>query len=718
MSTPSNALNISSPGIVVFNGTNSFAEITPAASSVLVTSAGSVPSLAQTLPSAVQGNITSVGTIASGSWNGSLISGTYGGTGVNNGASTITIPGNFSLSGGAYSFSGTLSGNTSVTFPTSGTLATSGDIPSLPLSLANGGTAANLTASNGGIFYSTGSAGAILAGTPTANQVLLSGASAAPVWSTATYPATATGTGTILRADGTNWVATTATYPATTTVNQLLYSSATNVVGEITAVIDGVLISDHATGAPSWLANGTAGQVLTANTGAPPSWQSAGGGGITTINGSSGSVTGATITWSPGTTGLTYTGAASTMTVAGTLVLANGGSGASLTASTGGIVYSGASAMAILSGTATANKVLMSGSSAAPVWSTPTFPNASATSGKIIISDGTNWIASTPTYPAAAGTSGNVLTSDGTNWTSSTPATKIGTLNGDSGSATGATVTITTTNSTFQCGSSVKFTGSGSTLALSVQDSGNNIFFGKTVGNTTLTGAGNCVMSGVNGSAAPCLNITSGGDNAGVGVGIYRSLTSGEGNCAFGSSALATITTGIFNLGIGLVAGQAYTSSESHNILLNPYTSAVVGESNVLRIGSGTGTSTCNLNKSFIHGIRGITTVNNDAVAVLIDSAGQLGTVSSSARFKEDIVDMGDRSSDIMKLRPVQFKFKETGREGLGLIAEEVAVDFPYLVANDSEGIPASVKYHELPALLLNEIKKLQARIEALEARG
>ena len=51
------------------------------------------------------------------------------------------------------------------------------------------------------------------------------------------------------------------------------------------------------------------------------------------------------------------------------------------------------------------------------VYSTPTFPNASATSRKIIVSDGTNWLASTETW-ATPGSSGNVLTSDGTNWTS------------------------------------------------------------------------------------------------------------------------------------------------------------------------------------------------------------------------------------------------------------------------------------------------------------
>lgn len=51
-----------------------------------------------------------------------------------------------------------------------------------PLGLTSGGTAASLTASNGGIVYSTASAFAVLAGTVTANQCLLSGASAAPTW--------------------------------------------------------------------------------------------------------------------------------------------------------------------------------------------------------------------------------------------------------------------------------------------------------------------------------------------------------------------------------------------------------------------------------------------------------------------------------------------------------------------------------------------------------
>lgn len=45
-----------------------------------------------------------------------------------------------------------------------------------------------------------------------------------------------------------------------------------------------------------------------------------------------------------------------------------------------------------------------------------------ATSGKILVGDGSNMVLSTPTFPNAAGTSGNVITSDGTNFVSSAPA--------------------------------------------------------------------------------------------------------------------------------------------------------------------------------------------------------------------------------------------------------------------------------------------------------
>jgi hypothetical protein len=118
---------------------------------------------------------------------------------------------------------------------------------------------------------------------------------------------------------------------ASTTINQILYSSATSTIAGLSTANNGVLITSNS-GVPSLLANsGTAGFVLTANSGAPPSWQAGGGGGsglqiihIQTLTSSA--------TYTP-TAGMTY------CTVA--LVGAGGGGGnASWTGGTGQFVLS------------------------------------------------------------------------------------------------------------------------------------------------------------------------------------------------------------------------------------------------------------------------------------------------------------------------------------------------------------------------------------------
>jgi len=104
----------------------------------------------------------------------------------------------------------------------------------------------------------------------------------------------------------------------------------------------------------------------------------------------------------------------------GQLDLSRGGTNANLTASNGGIVWSNASQMQILAGTATANKVLLSGSSTTPAWSTATYPDVAGAAGKIIFSDGTNFILSTPLFPNASATAGKMIISGGVNWIAST----------------------------------------------------------------------------------------------------------------------------------------------------------------------------------------------------------------------------------------------------------------------------------------------------------
>lgn len=286
-----------------------------------------------------QTSITTLGTLTTGTWHAAIISPIYGGTGVNNGSSTLTLGGSLTTSG-AFTSTFTMTAATNVTFPTSGTLATTSQLPtpsamtevsdtnitltlggtpsasllqpvsltmgwSGQLSMARGGSGANLAPSNGGIIYSTAASMAVLGGTATAGQLLQSGAAAAPTWSTTTYP-------------------------SNNAINTLLYASANNTMSALAASPNGVLISNNSS-VPSWLANSaTPGFVLTANAGAPPSWQNiTAEGAITTINGDSGSATPSSgvVTISAAGTGLTTSGSGSTLSLTGTLNVAHGGTG-------------------------------------------------------------------------------------------------------------------------------------------------------------------------------------------------------------------------------------------------------------------------------------------------------------------------------------------------------------------------------------------------------
>ena len=103
---------------------------------------------------------------------------------------------------------------------------------------------------------------------------------------------------------------------------------------------------------------------------------------------------------------------------------------------------------------------------------------------------------------------------------------------------------------------------------------------------------------------------------------------------------------------------------------------------------------------------------------VEVNSLGQLGTTISSRRVKDDIRDMEGASAGLGKLRPVTFRYKAEPATGprpieYGLIAEEVAEIYPELVVRDKDGQPAGVRYHVLPAMLLNELQRQQRVIEA-----
>jgi hypothetical protein len=98
---------------------------------------------------------------------------------------------------------------------------------------------------------------------------------------------------------------------------------------------------------------------------------------------------------------------------------------------------------------------------------------------------------------------------------------------------------------------------------------------------------------------------------------------------------------------------------------------------------------------------------------VFINSAGKLGTATSSIRFKEDLRTLGDLRGTLMALRPVSFYYKPEFDDGsrvkqYGLIAEEVAEVVPELVVRDGKGEAQSVRYHFLAPMLLAEVQRLE----------
>ena len=186
--------------------------------------------------------------------------------------------------------------------------------------------------------------------------------------------------------------------------------------------------------------------------------------------------------------------------------------------------------------------------------------------------------------------------------------------------------------------------------------------------------------------------------------------TTGNFNTASGAHALALNTSGDSNIALGFQAGGQLTTG-SNNIDIGNV--GIAAESRTIRIGTP-GSQT----RTFIGGIRGVTTGHPNAVPVVIDSFGQLGTVSSSERFKKEIEPMGQSSEAILALKPVRFHYKSdaSSTPQFGLIAEEVAQVNPDLVVRDGKGEIYTVRYDAVNAMLLNEFLKEHKRIEEQQA--
>jgi hypothetical protein len=172
-----------------------------------------------------------------------------------------------------------------------------------------------------------------------------------------------------------------------------------------------------------------------------------------------------------------------------------------------------------------------------------------------------------------------------------------------------------------------------------------------------------------------------------------------------------TFTAVASNLALGYGAGSNLTGGSSNIYVGSPGPGVLSAESTTMRLGQSQ-------TRAFIAGIYN-TSLIGGLKPVYINSAGQLGTVASSARYKRDIQSMGAQSEKLQQLRPVTFRYKQDpqGEQQYGLIAEEVAKVYPELVVRGAKGEVESVQYHELIPMLLNEVQRQEQALGGVQAR-
>lgn len=448
--------------------------------------------------------------------------------------------------------------------------------------------------------------------------------------------------------------------------------------GDITVVAHAVIVGEGTTGFSS-VGPGTTGQLLTGVTGSDPVWASPATSSISITGDTGGALTGSSFTFTGGTTGLTFAGSGTTETVGGTLVVSNGGTGRATLTNHGVLVGAGTGAITQLS-VGTTGQVLTGSTGADPVWASPaassisitgdsggaltgssftftggttglTFSGSSSTEtvgGTLVVSNGGTGLSTTTTpygvvcagttstgplqVISSLGTSGQVLTSQGASslphWTTVSGGSGITTINGDTGSVTGSTVTFTAGGGFNNCGATVKFSGSSTTMDFLVTDANNNTFVGGSTGATGNTGGNNTAF----GAGALGIITTAGASNTCIGQAAGAAMTSGTNNVVIGFETDGSIT-GTGNIIIGSQSGTGYTGGENENIIIGYNSSGITGESGVTRIGTPSVTTAVYINGIYegTSSIADQVVVSNSGDKIVSIVAGTTGQVLTSA---------------------------------------------------------------------------------------
>jgi hypothetical protein len=184
----------------------------------------------------------------------------------------------------------------------------------------------------------------------------------------------------------------------------------------------------------------------------------------------------------------------------------------------------------------------------------------------------------------------------------------------------------------------------------------------------------------------------------------YGGITTGEGNVAIGFEA-GYYVTGNYNVFLGYSAGRSETGSHKLYIANTSTPNPLIyGEFNTPLIKFNASVYMPDVYDDLI------TTSYRD---LYIKSDGQLGYISSSKRYKNNIQDM-ENIEWIYDLHPVNFSYKSdsTCTKQYGLIAEEVELANKQFVSYNQAGMPETVLYSQLITPMLKALQEQKDQID------
>ena len=245
----------------------------------------------------------------------------------------------------------------------------------------------------------------------------------------------------------------------------------------------------------------------------------------------------------------------------------------------------------------------------------------------------------------------------------------------------------------------------------------NNDMSGHATGNINTAVGAQALLANVDGDSNNAVgysaleNNTNGSQSNAMGTFALVNST-GAANTAVGDSAFQNGATGSFNTVIGWHAGAATGVDGHDDIYIGATAGPTAAENSTIRVGDPGFVSA-----AYVAGIFGQTATGG--LPVVVNATGKLGTLVSSARFKDDIKPMDKASESIFALNPVTFRYKKAidanSTPQFGLVAEQVAKVNPDLVINDNDGKPYTVRYEAVNAMLLNEFLKEHHTVQELK---